>query len=43
MGTVLTDLEETALRAEDGDVPVISGTTTSRHAAGFKVTACELD
>ena len=41
MGHKLTNLEQTSLRAEDGDVPVISGTTTSRHAAVLSLTASE--
>ncbi len=41
MGTVLTNLEQAAFWAEDGNMPVIPSTATSRHVAGSGVTAFE--
>ncbi len=43
MGTVLTNLEEPAFWAEDGDMPVIPSTATSRHVAGSGITASEME
>ena len=41
MCIVLTDLEEAALWAENGDVTVIPGTAASRHLASYELTASE--
>ena len=41
-GTVLTNLEETAFWAKDGNMPVIASTATSRHVAGSGITASEV-